>query len=666
MFLRNRSSIRAKVIAISTMSSSIILCLAAIIIIAYSHQRSSAGVVQSNAVVANMLGAYSSAALAFNDPEAGNEILSVLSGQPDIFKATILTNDGATFSKYTSTRTSHSALLKKMSSDKNEIVEERMQAQGDLEQYLPYTSRVLNLSSPIEIDGSEVGTLNVSVDLSPLQNDIRRFALATLFCLFLSFALVYQLAKLFQKSVTGPIDELASTMRDVSGGNDYSRRVRHISNDEIGLLASSFNAMLQNIEDRDRVLEEMVSKLKSATAAKSAFLANMSHEIRTPMNGILGITSLLLETAETDKRESYYKTIDSSAKSLMLLIDDILDLSKIEAGKYTIDAVEFTLLDTMDELQSLFESMARAKGLQFTFSIAEDAPICLVGDPKRIRQVLINLIGNAFKFTEAGAVAVSVSATGKTESSAQFVFTVTDTGIGISEQAQGKIFSDFTQADDSLTKGYGGTGLGLAISRNLVELMHGEIGVDSITGQGSSFWFTLPFELGSGEACDTVEELTTPRYGDKGATHISKSADDLSGVKEIIQYDARVLIVDDSEVNQFVLMETIKRFGIEAVAVGSGCEAIALLEEDQFDLVVMDIQMPQMSGLEATARIRASERASAVKKVTPIIAFSANAMQGDRERFLRAGMDDYLSKPVQVDSLAAVLQERLGQHRLRT
>jgi len=666
MFLRNRSSIRMKVIAISTLCSALCLSLAAVIIIVVAYLRSNSVVVESNTLVASMVEFYSGAALVFEDPESGDEILSALSRQPDILRATILTTDGIPFSRYTSTRTNHSRLLAKMSTSEYEFTQKRNHVSVDLGKLVEYTSEILYLSSPINLNGNRVGTLNLSVDLTPLHKNILQFAIATVFFLVLAFVLAYLLANRLQRSVTGPIDALAATIREVSEGSDYTQRVERISKDEIGILASNFNFMLQNIEDRDRELENLVSKLKLATEAKSAFLANMSHEIRTPMNGILGITSLLLERPETDKKRAYYKTIDSSAKSLMQLINGILDLSKIESGNFTIDEVDFNLLDTIDQLQSLFESTAREKNLQIIFSLAPDTPLRLVGDSTRLWQVLVNLVGNAIKFTETGTVTVSISATQKTASSAQYLFEVNDTGIGIPEQAQQKIFSDFTQADDSVTRSYGGTGLGLAVSRNIVELMQGQIGVDSIEGQGSRFWFTLPLELGSEEACTPAEEPSTLDCPAESAAHIANTDDDSSSDNERAQYQARILVVDDSEVNQFILIETIKTFGIDTVAVGSGAEAIAVLEADHFDLVVMDIQMPLMSGIEATARIRASEQATACKKTIPIIAFSANAMQGDRERFLRAGMDDYLSKPMQMEALSAVLQKWLGQHRLGT
>ncbi|MEH6635516.1 MAG: ATP-binding protein [Halioglobus sp.] len=664
MILSSKSSIKNKVIAISTLCSALCLCLAAAIIVVIAYVRISALAVETNTLIADIIRFQAGAALVFEDQESSIEMLSALASQPDILNATILTKDGIEFSRYTSSRPSHSKLLAKIPTIESGITQKQMRAQGTQKNLVEFTQQVLYLSSPINVDGNQVGTLSLSIDLTEQRKLFSQLLIALPIFLLLSFGLAYLLASRLQRSVTGPIAELATTMRDVSASGDYTQRVEHIKNDEMGLLASNFNFMLQKVEDRDRKLENLVDELKLATEAKSAFLANMSHEIRTPMNGILGITSLLLEAPATGKKRSYYETIDRSAKSLMQLINGILDLSKIESGKFTIDEADFNLLDTLHEVCSLFDSMAQESNLQLTFSLAPDTPVRVIGDAIKLRQIIINLVGNAIKFTEDGAVSVAISATHKAASSALFLFEVKDAGIGISEQAQERIFSDFTQADDSVTRSYGGTGLGLAVSKNMVELMRGQIGVDSIEGQGSRFWFTLPLKLSGEEIGAPAEKASSLDSATEGAAHMSDAGDDSSNSNERAQYQARVLIVDDSEVNQFILMETIKTFGIDAVAVGSGAEAIAALKEEQFDLVVMDIQMPKMSGIEATARIRKLEQATTCKQAIPIIAFSANAMQGDRERFLQAGMDDYLSKPMQVAVLAAVLQKWLGQHRL--
>ncbi|MEH6559206.1 MAG: ATP-binding protein [Oceanicoccus sp.] len=622
--------------------------------------------VETNTLIADIVGFQSTAALVFDDQESGVEILSSLSRDPDILTATIMTMDGTPLSRYTSSQPGHTRLLAKMSSSEYEGIQQQTHVSGVSEKLVEFTSDILYLSSPIKLNGAQIGTLNLSVDLTPLHKNILLLTMAVLLFLMFAFELAYLLANRLQRSVTGPIEELSATILDVSEKGDYTKRVELITKDEIGILASNFNLMLRNIDDRDRELEKLVNELKLATKAKSAFLANMSHEIRTPMNGILGITALLLEMPETDKKRAYYKTIDGSAKSLMQLINDILDLSKIESGNYNLDEADFNLNDTIDELQRLFESLAREKSLQLTFSLAAGTPVRLMGDSTRLRQVIINLVGNALKFTETGSVSVSISATQKDTSHVLFLFEVNDTGIGIPLQVREKIFSDFTQADDSITRNYGGTGLGLAVSRNIVKLMQGQIGVDSIEGQGSRFWFTLPLGLSREKPGIQVEKTSPLESSTERAAHISGPGDDSSSSTERAQYQARILVVDDSDVNQFILIETMTKFGIDTVAVGSGAEAITALKEGHFDLVVMDIQMPYMSGIEATARIRESERLISCKNPMPIIAFSANAMQGDRERFLQAGMDDYLSKPLQIEVLAAVLKKWLGRHLLTT
>jgi signal transduction histidine kinase/DNA-binding response OmpR family regulator len=488
------------------------------------------------------------------------------------------------------------------------------------------------------------------------------------------------------------------TEADVDLGNStWHMRTLPLQTD--ATLITGYLVMLQDITERKRAERQLretnrqleattvqaralAEKAEAANRAKSEFLANMSHEIRTPMNGVIGMTGLLLDTELTNEQRIFAQTAMSSAESLLTLLDDILDFSKMEAGKLKIDHHAFCLRKLLDETTTPLALRAREKGIAFICTVAPEVPDMLCGDPIRLRQILLNLASNAVKFTERGKVEVRVDrvarianqtsdgedmqqqVSGKkcgTQNELLLRFSVKDTGIGIPAEKQGLLFNKFSQVDASSTRRYGGTGLGLAIARQLTEMMGGEIGMQSEQGQGTTFWFILRLEI----AQEHDEAAGIETVADAGAG---------AAVTPAAGNGTHILVVDDNEVNRLVAEGMLKTMGLHTGAAANGAAALAALASERYDLILMDVQMPVMDGLEATRRIRIQEsdkksevhpsegspisdlRPQATGRI-PIIAMTAHAMQGDREKCLAAGMDDYIAKPITRKALTDVLAQ---------
>ena len=394
-----------------------------------------------------------------------------------------------------------------------------------------------------------------------------------------------------------------------------------------------------------RKLERTTLAALESARIKSEFLANMSHEIRTPMNGIMGVTKLAMALPMNDKLRRYMEVIDTSARGLLTIINDILDFSKIEAGKYEIHPRAFELRAVVAESVQLFSERAREKGLALAQHVASDVPHELIGDADRIRQVLVNLIGNAIKFTDAGEVFVHATCSAKNDQRCVRI-SVRDTGCGISAAAQGRLFQAFTQVDGSSVRQHGGTGLGLAIAKRLAELMGGEIGLRSAVGQGSEFWFTVV--VGLGRESERRGPPTMPRIQPR--------------VRRELHTDRPVLVVDDNEINRFVAVEHLSVLGFRAETVPNGAEAVEAVFAREYAAVLMDCQMPVMDGYDATREIRRREMPG---QHVPIIAVTAHALVGERDNVLAAGMDDYIPKPVHPSVLERALLHWIGINKVQ-
>jgi len=597
--------------------------------------------------MSKIIGTNSSAALTFGDRSNAEQLLSSLYAEQDINYATLFNEAGQPFAEFQ--HAIGGAGQHNQEQLRNYI------SQGDSNTQKHLSSQEVLITSQIQFDGAVIGYIQISASLQPFYAAMGKTLLLTVLLLMIGLLIVYKLSGRLQRKFTEPVTALINSMENVSLTQAYDVHLDVLSDDEFGRLTHEFNGMLTQLKLRDDALMsktaealELAQKAEQANKSKSRFLANMSHEIRTPLNGVIGMLRRMSKLdLNPEQARVYLHSAQIASHDLLALLNDILDFSKIEAGALQLESDAIDIESFIQSSLISLTPMVEEKDITLAADLNK-TPSKFIGDPLRLRQILINLVGNAVKFTKQGGVVVHLSCRSDEQNQSWLSVAVADSGIGMSPDQLEKVFAAFTQADESTTRQYGGTGLGLNISKRLIEIMGGELRVTSTIGAGSTFSFDIPIAVHA-----TAKPVTRSlNFKDVKLRTVRQVA-----IKHVFDGN-HILFAEDNAINQMIAKEELQEMGLKVFVVETGKEAVEAWQQGEFDLILMDVHMPEMDGLEATRRIRALE-SSSKKQAIPIVALTANAMKEDFQRCLDAGMNDYLTKPFAPQHLSATLQKYL-------
>lgn len=624
IFAKNKESIDRYLSFVTTFTSGLIggIFLLSLVLFALFSSLSTAK--DRGNSYADILAYNLQASLAFSDQESARVTLESVANISDVTGIEVIEQQGSVFVKTGS------------------VPEDSTSSYASFRSF--YVARSL-----VTIGNENLGVVRVAVTLDPIYTTALQLSACAFLLWLLALMFSVPLTRALNRRVTLPLARISELMKRSAAEETFDERVKFKRNDELGETAAALNNLLDRVADRDTRLSAFIEELtlardaaESATRAKSSFLANMSHEIRTPMNGVVGLIDLVKLEGLNDKQLTWITSMERSAEALLNVIDDILDFTKIESGKLNISPSDFELSPCIESVMDLFYEQATTRNIALTLTIDESAPTSLFTDQGRLRQILTNLIGNAFKFTTQGSIEVIVGvATIGVRPSVRV--TVSDTGIGIPKDQFDLVFARFQQIESGLTRRYGGAGLGLSICKELASLMGGTMDFESSENSGSQFWFDIPIESSTTSQSDLASDA---------APALERNVPLL--VPSVDGSDISVMVAEDSKVNQFIIKELLKNLGVDATMVDDGAQAIAASEHTAYDLIFMDVSMPVMDGLTATQKIRARECAGDTQ--TMIVGLSAHAMLGDVERAIESGMDDYITKPISLKTVEQVLQ----------